>query len=93
MNFALTSAALRPNVIKMGNDVSFTDNCKWEQALKSMPNAVFIALGVVDTYLQDFTEESYMKDYKNMVSNLTALPTKPEIFLVTPSKKCDGDPN
>ena len=64
----------------------------WRDALAFRPNIVIVKLGTNDANLVNWTKDHRVikdqleHDYQQMIDSLTALPTKPQIYLTFPIK-------
>ncbi len=79
-NFGVSGRTL----LKKG-DFPYWNETKYQDALKSEPDAVIIMLGTNDTKPQNWKHEAeFVADYTDLVKSFQALPTKPRIYVCRP---------
>jgi len=79
-------------VVRQG-DLPYVQESAFTRAKDFKPNIVVIALGTNDTKIQNWGQiESFVADYKGLVSEFQALDPQPQIFLCIPVPAyLDGD--
>lgn len=79
-NFGVMSKTL----LKEG-DQPYQQTRAFQEALKSDPDVVIIALGTNDAKDQNWKfKEAFISDYKNLIDQFKALPSHPRIFICHP---------
>lgn len=84
MNFGVAATTIIPGA----KHRSFYNDCRYEQLMKSMPNVVFYAFGAMDTHLKNYTADKFVESYVKLIKETQNLPTKPLVFLMTPTFNC-----
>lgn len=84
MNFAAGGATLTtPGVWH-----NFPEDCHYHLMKESIPHAVFLGFGAMETQLKDYSEEKYMQAYLNLIQEVRDLPSKPIIYMMVPLFGC-----
>ena len=79
-NFGVSGRTL----LKKG-DFPYWNEAKYQDALKSEPDAVIIMLGTNDTKPQNWKfETEFVADYTELVKSFQALPSKPRVYVCRP---------
>lgn len=67
-------------------DKPYQKQGSFKQSLASNPDVVVIKLGTNDTKPQNWKfKDEFIADYKNLIGQFTALPSKPRIFICRPA--------
>lgn len=69
----------------------YKDYCQYDMYKDSMPQFVIMGFGSIDTMLRNFTEQEFIDSYLAFIKEVEALPTKPLVFLHTPTFQCEHD--
>lgn len=72
-------------------DFNFYHNCFYHIFKESLPHAVFIGYGAMDTLVRDFNNENFIQDYVKLIKETQNLPTKPAVFIVLPNLGLNHD--
>jgi hypothetical protein len=85
MNFAAGGATLtRPGVWH-----NFPQDCHYHLMQESLPHAVFLGFGAMETQLKDYSEEAYIRAYLNLIEEVRNMPTKPILYMMVPLFGCE----
>ena len=67
-------------------DIPYMNEEMYAEAKAFLPDVVTIKLGTNDTKPQNWNPKQYKASYEKMISEISALESKPEIFLCLPAK-------
>lgn len=84
MNYGLGGATLtQPGALH-----NFPQECQYRMLKESLPHAVFLGFGAMDTLLKNYNEQKYIQTYLSLIEEVRNLPSKPIIFLTVPLFSC-----
>ena len=83
-NYVVKNYGVGARCMMSTSDHPYMQEQAWRDAKAFQPNIVLIKLGTNDSKDYQWNQAQYEKDYQAMIDTLSALPSKPTIYLLTP---------
>ncbi|MCR4604046.1 MAG: alpha/beta hydrolase fold domain-containing protein [Prevotella sp.] len=83
-NYVVKNYGVGARCMMNTSDHPYMKEQSWRDAKAFLPNIVLIKLGTNDSKDYQWNQQQYEQDYQAMIDTLSALPSKPTIYLCTP---------